>query len=313
MAKRVIDGEGVWRSDKLGRVEPEWVRAEYANLIPLALANGVFEANPRRVWSQVYSYNRPEIDLEDVEMILGAFKKVGLLFSWLDPSGKIWGFWVGIEKSGRLPPPSRLKQRHEVVGPYPPAEELQKYIESTNGSQRLASGCPGFGFGSGSGSGLGSEENLLSEEKGSSDQRDASKKSEKKTEPKGSQPSEAARRLAQLLLTRVVENFRRLEVNSKLLESEREQRVSVKRWAPDIDLMLRRDRYSEAQVRELIEWCQADDFWFTNIRSGYKLRKHAVELTVKMRSEQTKRSGSDRPLDQEYEELEQRRAGIKAN
>lgn len=155
MPKRVIDGEGIWRSDKLARVEPEWVRAEYANLIPSALANGVFEANPRRVWSQVYSYNRPEIDLEDVEMILGAFKKVGLLFSWLDPSGKVWGFWVGIEKSGRLPPPSRLKQRHEVVGPVPPAEELQKYIESTNGSQWLANGYHGFGFGFGSGSGSG--------------------------------------------------------------------------------------------------------------------------------------------------------------
>lgn len=155
MPKRVVDGEGIWRSDKLARVEPEWVRAEYANLIPSALANGVFEANPRRIWSQVYSYNRPEIDLEDVEMILGAFRKVGLLFSWLDPSGKVWGFWVGIEKSGRLPPPSRLKQRHEVVGPVPPAEELQKYIESTNGSQWLASGYRGSGSGSGSGTGSG--------------------------------------------------------------------------------------------------------------------------------------------------------------
>lgn len=31
MPKRVIDGEGLWRSDKLARVEPASRRAEYAN------------------------------------------------------------------------------------------------------------------------------------------------------------------------------------------------------------------------------------------------------------------------------------------
>ena len=36
MPKRVIDGEGLWRSEKLARVQPEKFRAEYANQIPLA-------------------------------------------------------------------------------------------------------------------------------------------------------------------------------------------------------------------------------------------------------------------------------------
>jgi hypothetical protein len=45
MPKRVIDGEGLWHSDKLALVEPPSFRAEYACLLPLALANGVFEAN----------------------------------------------------------------------------------------------------------------------------------------------------------------------------------------------------------------------------------------------------------------------------
>lgn len=51
MNKRILDGAGLWKSDKLARVQPEWMRAEYANWIPLALANGVFEADTRRIWA----------------------------------------------------------------------------------------------------------------------------------------------------------------------------------------------------------------------------------------------------------------------
>jgi hypothetical protein len=155
MPKRVVDGEGIWRSDKLARIEPLWRRAEYANLLPLALANGVFECEPRRVWSVVYSYNRPDITLKDVEEILTAFERVGMLFRWLDAgSGKAWGFWVGIDKKGRLPSPSRLDKRHEAIGPDPPKEQLKKYIETHESSQWPANGEPvarwasGFGFGS---------------------------------------------------------------------------------------------------------------------------------------------------------------------
>ncbi len=148
MPKRVIHGEGIWRSDNLARVEPLWVRAEYANLIPLALANGVFECNPRRVWSEVYSYNRNDISVQDVKtIILPALVGVGLLFCWKDEDGKGWGYWPGIEKPGRLPGKSR-RGRNEAVGPEPPAEELRKFLES-NGIHKL----PGSGFGSGSGSG----------------------------------------------------------------------------------------------------------------------------------------------------------------
>lgn len=128
MPKRVLDGEGLWRSDKLALVEPPGRRAEYANLIPLALANGVFEANPRRIWSAVYAYNRPDISPEEVEQILDEFERVKLLFRWHDPStGKVWGYWVGIEKPGRLPGKSRWG-KNEAVGPHPPSERLLEFV-----------------------------------------------------------------------------------------------------------------------------------------------------------------------------------------
>jgi hypothetical protein len=155
---------GVWQSEKIARIQPEWMRPEYANWIPLALANGSFEADTRRIWSTVYSYNRPDVSLNDADEIKREFFRVGLLFLWPDDlSGKTWGYFVGIEKPGRLPAKSRLDKRHEPVGPTPPTESLRSYVELTRSkaiepataSQWLANGYLGFGFGLGSGSGTG--------------------------------------------------------------------------------------------------------------------------------------------------------------
>jgi len=162
MNKRILDGTGVWKSDKIARIQPEWMRAEYANWIPLALANGSFEADTRRIWATVYSYNRPEISFDNAEEIRSEFCRVGLLFLWSDEaSGKIWGYFTGIEKPGRLPARSRLDKKHEPIGPTPPADALRSYVELTRSkaldaamvSQWLATGCLGFGIGLGLGVG----------------------------------------------------------------------------------------------------------------------------------------------------------------
>jgi hypothetical protein len=168
MPKRVIDGEAIYGSHKLSRVEPSWVRPEFANLIPLALANGVFDANPRLVWTKVYSFNRPEITVEKVEAILDSLEKARLLFRWSTPDGKVWGFWIGIEKPGRLPKKSH--RNRYTNGPDPPKDKLQKFLQSpftptllpfdspqtpgTSGSASL--------MGLGLGSGLGSQVSMYS-------------------------------------------------------------------------------------------------------------------------------------------------------
>lgn len=109
----MIDGDALWRSDKLAQVQPPEFRAEYANLIPLALADGTFECNPRRVWADVYSYNRPDIDVHLVEKILNEFESVGLL-TRIEKNGKIWGYWNGIES--RLPSESTRDRYKNGVG-----------------------------------------------------------------------------------------------------------------------------------------------------------------------------------------------------
>ena len=165
MNKRILDGWGLWKSDKLARIQSLRFRAEYANWIPLALANGVFEADTRRIWATIYSYNRPDVSFEDADEIKRELCRVGLLFLWPDEeTGKVWGFFVGIDRSGRLPSKSRLDKKHEPIGPTPPADALRSYVELTRTkaldssvvSQWLANGCLGFGFGIGLGSGSGS-------------------------------------------------------------------------------------------------------------------------------------------------------------
>lgn len=128
MPKRIVDGEGLWKSDTLLNCE-EMFRAEYANLIPLALSNGVFECNSRRIWSLVYSHNRPEITPEVVQRIIEDFHKTGLLFLWRQAE-KVWGYWVGIEKPGRLPGESR-RGTNEPIGPEPHKTLVQEYQRDT--------------------------------------------------------------------------------------------------------------------------------------------------------------------------------------
>ncbi len=119
MPARVVDGDGLWRSKKLKRMSPEF-RGEYANLVPLAEANGVFDCDPDRVWSDVYAFNRPEIYVETVEKILYELEQVDLLRRWKDKD-KVWGYWTGIHKSGRLPTGVHLK-RYKNLPPEPPPE-----------------------------------------------------------------------------------------------------------------------------------------------------------------------------------------------
>jgi hypothetical protein len=143
MPKRVLDGEALWLSDKLNMVEPPRFRGEYANMHPLALANGSFECDSNKVWRAVYSYNRPDVSREIVAAILDEFERVHLLFRWTVEAGKVWGYWTGQEKPGRLPSAARMKERHEKEGLNPPSDQLERFQKSPiTGIQRETIGQP---------------------------------------------------------------------------------------------------------------------------------------------------------------------------
>ena len=135
MGSRLVDGPAIYHSDKLKKVPKEY-RAEFANLIPLAEANGAFECNPELVWSIVYAYNRNDITPDIVSDILDAFEKADMLVRY-EANGKKYGYWVGIDKPGRLPAPSVLKKYNLAsLPPLPTAvktpEEQPKFTSSSN-------------------------------------------------------------------------------------------------------------------------------------------------------------------------------------
>ena len=175
MPKRVIDGDALWVSEKLTTV-PEKYRAEYAWILPLAQVNGCFECRPMLVWRTCYSAIRTEWKIDDVAEILDAFEVAKMIFRW-KVDGKTFGFFIGIQKEGRLPKPSdRVKSAKQWQSGMVPAKELAKFLgltardvteeygelvasKSRVGRELVANGSPtgnGIGIGVGKGEGIGS-------------------------------------------------------------------------------------------------------------------------------------------------------------
>lgn len=108
MPKRVVDGEALWLSQKVRSLPAEY-RLHYANWLPLAEANGVFEANANQIWARVYSFLLPDMTEKKVQKVLDALISSDLVKIWKE-NGKTWGYFKGIEKSGRLPSAKHLNR-----------------------------------------------------------------------------------------------------------------------------------------------------------------------------------------------------------
>lgn len=61
------------------------------------------------------------------------------------------------------------------------------------------------------------------------------------------------------------------------------KKPNIQKWAQHIDLMIRIDLRRIEEIRAVIDWCQADDFWQDNILSTKKLRQQYDKLVLKMR------------------------------
>jgi len=69
---------------------------------------------------------------------------------------------------------------------------------------------------------------------------------------------------------------------------------NLKKWAVEINKMIRIDKRDPKDIVKVIIWCQKDSFWCANILSGVKLRKQYDQLFVKMN---IKKSGGIGGLD----------------
>lgn len=85
------------------------------------------------------------------------------------------------------------------------------------------------------------------------------------------------------------QNSIEFELSSSLLSNIRNHKPDFKepnlqKWAESVDLMIRVDKRSSTKIREVMKWCQSDEFWRSNILSMSKLRKQFDALEIKMNS-----------------------------
>ncbi|GAB4389916.1 MAG: hypothetical protein Kow0025_18400 [Thermodesulfovibrionales bacterium] len=109
------------------------------------------------------------------------------------------------------------------------------------------------------------------------------RKSSKKT------PQPEALRLSGLLADLILQNY----PNHRDLNGKRDK--TVESWAEDIDLLIRKDNQTPQDVEATIRWCQADSFWWKNIKSGSKLRAQWDTLRAEMISKGGGKGNGSRP------------------
>lgn len=78
------------------------------------------------------------------------------------------------------------------------------------------------------------------------------------------------------------------KLSSHLFEKMKENNSNVKKpnfqiWAKYIDYMIRIDKRNPDTIKQVINWCQQDSFWYANILSTQKLREKFDKLFLKLK------------------------------
>jgi hypothetical protein len=69
---------------------------------------------------------------------------------------------------------------------------------------------------------------------------------------------------------------------SKILSNDpKSKEPDFQKWATDIDAILRLDKRTKEELVSVIDFCQSDSFWKSNILSASKLRKQFTQLLLK--------------------------------
>lgn len=154
--KRLIS-DNIWLSDKIGAMTDDGMRAEYLWLYTLALCDGTFECDPKKIWARCYAPQRDMSiwTLTRVSALIDELDRVGLLVRRADPEGKVWAKWVGCDEF--LPPRSEWHKHKRGKGFLFDEETAQNVasqapaISLPSASAPPANGSQGFGLGLGLG------------------------------------------------------------------------------------------------------------------------------------------------------------------
>jgi hypothetical protein len=67
-----------------------------------------------------------------------------------------------------------------------------------------------------------------------------------------------------------------------LSRNPKHKKPNIHTWAKEVDRMIRIDKRTTEEIRDMIEWCQAHTFWQNVILSTAKLREKFDQLLLKM-------------------------------
>jgi predicted phage replisome organizer len=70
--------------------------------------------------------------------------------------------------------------------------------------------------------------------------------------------------------------FEKMKINN-----QNAKEPDFQKWAKHIDFMIRIDKRKVEDIEKVIDWCQEDSFWYSNILSTAKLRKQFDALILK--------------------------------
>jgi hypothetical protein len=59
---------------------------------------------------------------------------------------------------------------------------------------------------------------------------------------------------------------------------------NLHKWSEHIEKLMRIDKKQVDEIKMVIDWCQQDDFWKSNILSTEKLRKKFDQLVLKAKT-----------------------------
>ncbi|MEI4718925.1 phage replisome organizer N-terminal domain-containing protein [Bacillus cereus] len=82
--------------------------------------------------------------------------------------------------------------------------------------------------------------------------------------------------------------FEKIKVNNP-----KQKEPNFNNWANEFRLMRERDNREPQEIKDVIDWCQADPFWQGNILSPRKLREKFDQLTIQMKSKKGERNNAE--------------------
>jgi len=98
------------------------------------------------------------------------------------------------------------------------------------------------------------------------------------------------------LMDLLIEKMKENDPKAKIPKTQKQR----EKWANDFRLLVEKDKRPIEEIKGVLEWCQADSFWRTNILSTRSFRNQYPKLRLRMIEEQDKQGHQESFTDEEY-------------